>query len=138
MAATRAAIVTFADAALARATSQAYPAPNDAGSIYYWGSNGQVANNANTLALAYDFTGQAKYRTGVYAALDYLEGRNPLNQSYIAGYGEKAVQNVHHRFWAHQANASLPIAPPGSFSGGPNSELQDPIAAAQAARAARR
>ena len=131
VAATRTAIVTFADAALARATSQAYPAPNGAGSVYYWGSNGQVANNANTLALAYDFTGQAKYRTGVYAALDYLEGRNPLNQSYIAGYGEKAVQNVHHRFWAHQANASLPTAPPGAISGGPNSELQDPIAVAQ-------
>jgi len=133
VAATRTAIVTFADAALARATSQAYPAPNNAGSVYYWGSNGQVANNANALALAYDFTGQSKYRTGVYAALDYFQGRNPLNQSYIAGYGEKAVQNVHHRFWAHQADASLPIAPPGSFSGGPNSELQDPIAAAQLA-----
>ncbi|MFC4613981.1 glycoside hydrolase family 9 protein [Cellulomonas algicola] len=131
VAATRAAIVSFADAALARANAQAYPAPNNAGSVYYWGSNGQVANNANALALAYDFTGQAKYRTGVYAALDYFQGRNPLNQSYIAGYGERAVQNVHHRFWAHQADASLPIAPPGSFSGGPNSELQDPIAAAQ-------
>ncbi|KQR08602.1 glycoside hydrolase family 9 protein [Cellulomonas sp. Leaf334] len=133
VAATRAAIVTFADAALTRATNQAYPAPNNAGSVYYWGSNGQVANNANALALAFDFTGQARYRTGVYAALDYFQGRNPLNQSYIAGYGEKAVQNVHHRFWAKQANASLPIAPPGSFSGGPNSELQDPIAAAQLA-----
>ncbi|NKY39763.1 glycoside hydrolase family 9 protein [Cellulomonas septica] len=131
VAATRAAIVSFADAALARANAQAYPAPNNAGSVYYWGSNGQVANNANALALAYDFTGQAKYRTGVYATLDYFQGRNPLNQSYIAGYGERAVQNVHHRFWAHQADASLPIAPPGSFSGGPNSELQDPIAAAQ-------
>ena len=52
VAATRAAIVTFADAALTRATSQAYPAPNNAGSVYYWGSNGQVANNANALALA--------------------------------------------------------------------------------------
>jgi endoglucanase len=133
VAATRAAIVTFADSALTRADAQAYPAPNNAGSVYYWGSNGQVANNANALALAYDFTGQAKYRTGVYAALDYFQGRNPLNQSYIAGYGEKAVQNVHHRFWAKQADASLPIAPPGSFSGGPNSELQDPIAAAQLA-----
>ncbi|WP_456819827.1 glycoside hydrolase family 9 protein [Cellulomonas sp. URHB0016] len=132
VAATRAAVVAFADAALARATSQAYPAPNNPGA-YNWGSNGQVANNANALALAYDFTGQAKYRTGVYAALDYFQGRNPLNQSYIAGYGEKAVQNVHHRFWAHQADASLPTAPPGSFSGGPNSELQDPKAAAAAA-----
>lgn len=133
VAATRAAIVAFADSALTRANAQAYPAPNNVGSVYYWGSNGQVANNANALALAFDFTGQAKYRTGVYAALDYFQGRNPLNQSYIAGYGEKAVQNLHHRFWAKQNDASLPIAPPGSFSGGPNSELQDPIAAAQLA-----
>ncbi|MBO0898697.1 glycoside hydrolase family 9 protein [Cellulomonas sp. zg-ZUI22] len=133
VAATRSAIVSFADAALSRLANQAYPAPNNAGSVYYWGSNGQVANNANALALAYDFTGQAKYRTAVYGALDYFQGRNPLNQSYVAGYGEKAVRNVHHRFWANQNDASLPIAPPGSFSGGPNSELQDPVAAAELA-----
>ncbi|WP_066586168.1 glycoside hydrolase family 9 protein [Cellulomonas timonensis] len=132
--ATRAAITAFADATLTRSESQAYPAPNNSTpGVYYWGSNGQIANNANVIALAHDFTGQAKYRAGVYSALDYLQGRNPLNQSYISGYGEKAVRNVHHRFWANQASSSLPIAPPGVLSGGPNSELQDPYAAAQLA-----
>nr|AAD01959.1 endoglucanase [Pseudomonas sp. YD-15] len=127
---------SFADATLGRLANQAYPAPNNAGTVYYWGSNGQVVNNANALALAYDFTGQTKYRTAVYGALDYLQGRNPLNQSYITGYGENPVRNVHHRFWAHQADASLPTAPPGSLAGGPNSELQDPLAAAQLAACA--
>lgn len=94
---------------------------------YVWGSNSAVLNNAQVLALAHDFTGAAKYRDGVFEALHYLLGRNPLSTSYVAGYGDQAVQNVHHRFWAKQNDATLPIAPPGSLSGGPNSALQDPV-----------
>ncbi|MBB5868273.1 endoglucanase [Allocatelliglobosispora scoriae] len=134
IAATRTAMTGFADRLLTQVATQGYPAPfATTNAAYYWGSNGQVANNADVLALAYDFTGQEKYRTGVFQTLDYLLGRNPLNQSYIAGYGEKAVRNVHHRFWANQNDGSLPIAPPGSFSGGPNAGLDDPIAQAQLA-----
>jgi endoglucanase len=65
----------------------------------------------------------------VLAALDYILGRNGLNQSYVAGYGEKASANLHHRFWAHQLDASLPQAPAGTIAGGPNAGLQDPVAA---------
>ncbi|WP_460808694.1 cellulose-binding domain-containing protein [Micromonospora zhanjiangensis] len=85
------------------------------------------------LALAYDFTGQQKYRDGVYQTLGYLLGRNPLNRSYIAGYGDNPVQNVHHRFWAHSLDSSLPIAPPGAVSGGANKNIEDPYAAAHLA-----
>ncbi|MET7418925.1 glycoside hydrolase family 9 protein [Dactylosporangium sp. NPDC005555] len=130
VAATRAKFATFADGLLSQMAAQGYPAPNG-GTTYNWGSDGQIANNAAVLGLAHDFTGLAKYRTGAFQTLDYLLGRNPLNQSYIAGYGEKAVRNVHHRFWANQSDASLPTAPPGSLSGGPNSGLQDPVAQAQ-------
>ncbi|GAB3828211.1 glycoside hydrolase family 9 protein [Dactylosporangium cerinum] len=132
VAATRAKFASFADGLLSQMAGQGYPAPNG-GTTYNWGSDGQIANNAAVLGLAHDFTGLAKYRTGAFQALDYLLGRNPLNQSYIAGYGEKAVRNVHHRFWANQSDASLPTAPPGSLSGGPNSGLQDPVAQAQLA-----
>jgi endoglucanase len=45
----------------------------------------------------------------------------------VAGYGDQAVHNVHHRFWAHQNDPTLPTAPAGSLSGGPNSALQDPV-----------
>jgi endoglucanase len=132
LAATRSALINFADRLLSQVATQAYPAPfNVANTPYFWGSNGQIANNANMMALAFDLTGLQKYRVGAFQALDYLLGRNPLAQSYIAGYGDKPVRNVHHRFWGNQADGSLPIAPPGALSGGPNSELQDPVAQAQ-------
>ncbi|MCS7477383.1 glycoside hydrolase family 9 protein [Umezawaea endophytica] len=130
VAAIRSAFTTTADAHLAQMATAGYPVPyrNPDGS-YDWGSNGLVANNAVVLALANDFTGAAKYREGVYRTMDYLLGRNPTGYSYVTGYGDQPVRNVHHRFWANQLEPSLPTAPPGVLSGGPNSALQDPIAA---------
>lgn len=124
------AITTTADSHLAQLSGMGYPAPyRTADGTYEWGSNGLVANNGVVLALAYDFTKQDKYRDGAFAALDYLLGRNPANYSYVSGHGDQPVRNVHHRFWAHELDASLPTAPPGALSGGPNSGLQDPTAA---------
>ncbi|PRY37801.1 glycoside hydrolase family 9 protein [Umezawaea tangerina] len=127
---TRSAFTTTADAHLAQIATQGYPAPyQTSDGSYDWGSNGLVANNAMVLALASDFTGQPKYRAGVYETMGYLLGRNPNSYSYVSGYGDQPVRNVHHRFWANQLDASLPTAPPGVLSGGPNSGLQDPVAA---------
>ncbi|MBP2328231.1 endoglucanase [Kibdelosporangium banguiense] len=126
----KSAFVATADKHLNQMASLAYPAPyREPDGTYVWGSNGLVANNASVLALAYDFTGAAKYREGVFEALHYLFGRNPVSYSYVSGYGGQPVRNVHHRHWANQLNSTLPIAPPGVLSGGPNSGLQDPIAA---------
>jgi endoglucanase len=97
---------------------------------YIWGSNSFAINNLIVLALAHDFTKQQKYLDGVATGMDYLLGRNPLGQSYVTGYGEKPLQHPHHRFWAHQANAKYPSAPPGILSGGPNSSIDDPYAKA--------
>jgi hypothetical protein len=77
---------------------------------------------------AYDLTGEARYRTAALESMDYLLGRNAVNQSYVTGYGERASQNQHTRIWAHELDPSLPNPPPGSFAGGPNSFLQDPVA----------
>jgi endoglucanase len=103
--------------------------PNAEGK-YIWGSNSFVVNNLIVLALAADFTKQQKYLDGVATGMDYLLGRNPLGQSYVTGYGEKPLENPHHRFWAHQANAKYPKAPPGVLSGGPNSTIDDPYSKA--------
>jgi endoglucanase len=130
VAAIKTAITTTADSHLAQMTSMGYPAPyRTADGSYEWGSNGLVANNGAVLALAYDFTKQDKYRDGAFQAMYYLLGRNPANYSYVAGHGDQPVRNVHHRFWAHELDASLPTAPAGALSGGPNSGLQDPTAA---------
>jgi endoglucanase len=85
-----------------------------------------VANNAIVLALAYDFTHDDRFVAGVVHAADYLLGTNPLAFSYVSGFGEHALQNPHHRFWAHQKKSSFPPPPPGALAGGPNSRLQDP------------
>jgi endoglucanase len=126
VAAIRTAVTTVADGHLTRMAAAGHPAPGNG--TYEWGSNGLVANNGMVLALAYDFTGQAKYRDGAFATVSYLLGRNPMNYSYVAGYGDKPVRNVHHRHWANQLDPTLPTAPPGAMSGGPNSALQDPTA----------
>lgn len=123
------AITTTADTHLANMASAGHPAPyRTADGGYEWGSNGLVANNGMVLGLAYDLTRTPKYRDGAVAAMDYLLGRNPTNHSYVSGWGDQPVRNVHHRFWANQLDPSLPTAPPGALSGGPNSALQDPVA----------
>ena len=107
--------------------AQGYRIPMKGGGAGFpWGSNSFVLNNLIVFALAYDFTRDARYLDGVVDGMDYVLGRNPMAKSYVSGYGENPLQNPHHRFWAHQANATFPTVPPGAVSGGPNSSLQDP------------
>jgi endoglucanase len=73
------------------------------------------------LGLAHDFTGDGEFRDAMIDAMDYILGRNPLDRSYVSGYGERPMRNPHHRFWAPSADAALPPPPPGALSGGPNS-----------------
>jgi len=87
---------------------------------YRWGSNSNVLNRAILLGLAFDFTGEAEYRDAVVDAVDYLLGRNPLDRSYVSGYGARPFTNPHHRFWAPSAGPRFPPPPPGVLSGGPN------------------
>ncbi|WP_158603483.1 glycoside hydrolase family 9 protein [Micromonospora radicis] len=97
--------------------------------MYDWGSNASILNNQVVLATAYDLTGNTMYADAVFEAFDYLLGRNALGQSYVTGYGTKDAKNQHSRWYAKSFDATLPNPPVGSVSGGPNSSLQDPLAA---------
>jgi endoglucanase len=120
-------IQAAADAFAELIKGQGYRVPFKPGSKGFpWGSNSFVLNNMMVMALAYDFTKEARYLEGVNEGMNYLLGRNPLDQSYVTGYGERPLEHPHHRFWAHQVNAAFPPPPPGAVSGGPNSGLQDP------------
>ena len=124
----RAAIVAAADRFLADEKGNGYGIPYVARD-YPWGSNAALLNRAMLLGLAHDFTGAAKYRAGVVAAMDYVLGRNPLGQSYVSGYGARPMRNPHHRFWAPSLDPKLPGPPPGVLSGGPNStSMSDDVA----------
>jgi len=125
----RASVAQGADKYLANVDSQAYGlsyAPGDA--KFDWGSNNLVLNNLVVMATAYDLTGAAKYQQGVVQGMDYLLGRNALNQSYVTGFGEVNSHNQHTRWYSHELNADLPNPPTGTLSGGPNSGIQDPLA----------
>ncbi|MFE2875252.1 glycoside hydrolase family 9 protein [Streptomyces roseus] len=120
-------LTAAADGHLSTMAGQGYAVPLSA-TGYVWGSNGSVTNNAMVLAVAYELTGQQRYRAGALESMDYLLGRNALDLSYVTGYGDRYSANQHHRFWAHQNDASLPHPPAGSFAGGPDAGLEDPVA----------
>ncbi|MFF5701161.1 glycoside hydrolase family 9 protein [Streptomyces sp. NPDC012794] len=120
-------LTAAADGHLSTMAGQGYAVPLPA-TGYVWGSNSAVTNNAMVLAVAYEITGQQRYRAGALESLDYLLGRNALGLSYVTGHGDRYAENQHHRFWAHQNDASLPHPPAGSFAGGPNAGLEDPVA----------
>ena len=53
---------------------------------YAWGSSIVGANNIVVLGVAYDLTGDVDVpRRSVLEGMDYLLGRNGLNQSYVTG-----------------------------------------------------
>ncbi len=116
----RANLLAAARSYLRQAANEGYAIPYSS-DRYEWGSNSTILNHALVLGVAYDLTGKTVYRDRVVDALDYLLGRNPLDQSYVSGYGARPMKNPHHRYWAHDKGAAFPPPPPGALSGGPNS-----------------
>jgi len=123
----RTAITTRA-ATYADATETSYGTPFISNSTIpvSWGSNADVLNNIVVMGLARDFscpaggTPDARLSNSIQNAMSYLVGRNPLDYSYITGYGSDPVKHPHHRFWAF-----FPNPPAGVVVGGPNG-LIDP------------
>jgi endoglucanase len=123
----RGSIQAAADLFLADRDRTGYAVPQ---TNWTWGSTSSLLNRAMLLALAYDWTGEQRYRDGVIDAMDFILGRNPLDRSFVSGYGARPMQNPHHRFWAHSLDPSLPPPPPGVLSGGPNDRaMSDDVAA---------
>ncbi|CAL9475060.1 Cellulase 1 [Nocardiopsis dassonvillei] len=119
----------YADAVSAHPYGLAY-APE--GGVFAWGSNNLVLNNLVVVATAYDIGGDTRFRDAVLEGMDYILGRNALNNSYVTGYGTAYSENQHSRWYARQLDPSLPNPPPGTLSGGPNSDTAtwDPVAQA--------
>jgi len=130
----QAAVTKAADAYMQILQKRGYRVPIDYGKAGKapWGSSSFLLNNLIILALAHDFSGDHGYLDAVAAGMDYILGRNPMDQCYVTGYGTQPLRNPHHRFWAHQSNDKYPSAPPGVVSGGPNSGLEDPYVKAAA------
>ena len=130
----RRALLASAARLLAQDAIQPYSIPVAPG-LPRWGSNGALLDNAILLGAAFDISGDTAFRSGVVDAMDYVLGRNPLDRSFVTGYGIRPMQHPHHRFWANSLDASFPKPPPGVLSGGPNSTaMTDPVARAMSGR----
>ena len=95
---------------------------------FNWGSNSSAANQGVWLLHAYYLTGNEKYYTAALKALDYLLGKNPLDMSFVTGYGTKSPMHPHHRP-STSDNVNEPI--PGMLVGGPHSGGDDVGSAAE-------
>ncbi|HEX8239937.1 MAG TPA: glycoside hydrolase family 9 protein [Allosphingosinicella sp.] len=122
-AALRASIRAAADTFLADTDKVGYALPYAPQGGWPWGSTSSILNRAMLLAIAHDLTGKRRYRDGVVDSMDFLLGRNPLDRSFVTGYGARPMLNPHHRFWARQADPRYPPPPPGALSGGPNNSM---------------
>ncbi len=89
---------------------------------WVWGSNSVVANNGIVLLHSYYLTKDKRYLDGAQRALDYLLGANPLDISYVTGYGNRTPMDPHHR--PSEADGIFePV--PGMLVGGPHEGGQD-------------
>ena len=89
---------------------------------FYWGSNSVAANKGMVLIHAYIITKEQKYLDAAIGIVDYLVGRNPLDISFLTGFGEKSPMHPHHR----PSAGDTVIAPiPGMLVGGPNASAND-------------
>ena len=87
-----------------------------------------ILNNMILIGAAYDLSRDGRYLNAMRLGMDYILGRNPLNKSYVSGYGTDPMQHPHHRFWANDPDNGFPPPPPGALAGGPNSNPGDPAA----------
>lgn len=95
---------------------------------FNWGSNSSAANHGVWLLHAYYLTGNEKYYTAALKALDYLLGKNPLDMSFMTGFGTKSPKMPHHRP-STSDNVEEPI--PGMLVGGPQPGGEDVGSAAE-------
>ena len=87
-----------------------------------WGSNSAMANNGIVLVQAYILTGDKSFLDGAQQCLDYLLGKNPMDMTYVTGFGFRSPRNPHHRP-SESDFVDDPV--PGMLVGGPHLGKQD-------------
>ena len=95
---------------------------------FVWGSNSAASNQGVWLLHAYYLTGEEKYYNTAVKVIDYLLGKNPLDMSFVTGFGTKSPMMPHHRP-STSDNVELPV--PGMLVGGPQPGGEDVGSAAE-------
>lgn len=111
-------VKNIADSYVNSGASSPYRSPfGTSNNHFFWGSNGFAGNIGLATMLAYRISGEAKYYKATVDVLDYIMGRNPLDQSYVTGYGDNPPLQIHHR---QSAADGIDDPVPGWVAGGAN------------------
>jgi endoglucanase len=103
-------------------TTAFYTVMGESQKDFIWGSNAVAANQGMLLINAWLQHHDAKYLDAALSNLDYILGRNALNECFVTGLGSHAPQHPHHRPSIADGIAA-PV--PGLLVGGPNPGRQD-------------
>lgn len=95
VAAVRADLISVADQIVKTAGNHGYGRPLR--SAYYWGCNGDVAQQVQTLEVANHLSTRPEYRQTAFSALNYLFGRNCFGRSFVTGLGYEPPLHPHDR-----------------------------------------
>jgi len=111
-------VKSIADSYINSGNSSPYRSPFGTSNNHFsWGSNGFAGNIGLATMLAYRVSGESKYYKATIDILDYIMGRNPLDQSFITGFGENPPMQIHHR---QSAADGIGDPVPGWVAGGAN------------------
>lgn len=118
-------VISIADSYVNAGNASPYRSPfGTTAGHFFWGSNGFAGNIGLVTMLAYRLTGDEEYYNASIHVMDYIMGRNPLDQGYVTGFGDNPPMNIHHR----QSEADGIVDPvPGWVAGGanPGNQSQD-------------
>ena len=92
---------------------------------FIWGSNGDVANHALTLAVVKLWRAEVNGESLDHwcrEQINFIYGRNPVNRSFVIGSAWSSPKHPHHRL-SHGDGVKEPI--PGLIVGGINCDRQD-------------
>jgi len=89
---------------------------------FVWGSNAVALNKAMVLLQAYKLESKKAYHSAAIGLLDYVLGRNPIDFSFVTGFGVKTPMDTHHR-QSYADDVTAPV--PGFVAGGPHTGRQD-------------
>lgn len=112
-------ILGYADRIITQMNTNPYYIPFDE---FRWGSNSSLMANTVVLTYAYELTKEPRYHTYALRALNYIFGLNPLNKSYLTGFGENPPKHTHHRYSIATGDVI-----PGLLVGGPNNTAPDKV-----------
>ena len=89
---------------------------------FAWGSNSDLANQGVLLIHAFLVSKESKYFEAAEACLNYLLGANPLDKSFVTGFGINTPMHVHDRRCSSDGIEN-PI--PGLLVGGPTKQARE-------------